>query len=467
MSDFIGRTAELQRLDQLYAARESAFVPIYGRRRIGKSELIVRFLHGKPAVYFLGKQATPELQRREFLVEAAAALDEPLLATFPADTWKRAFDAVVERWGDRSVKGKGKLVIALDEFQWMVAESPELPSVLQEAWDRRWRATGNVFLILCGSYLGFMEREVLGKKSPLFGRRTAQILLRPFDHREAARFHPGYAPADLARTRAICGGVPMYLRCFLPGRSVEQNIKAAILDEYSPLHREPEFLLREELREVEHYYAILMTLATGAAPSGEIAQRAGIAGRSIAYYLGQLVELGYLRRRYPLTGKPPVARHVRYELDDPLLRFWFRFVYPNGSILQKLGPDQAFAVRIRPELDSYYGTSFERLCREALPSIYEREGVSAAYEIGEYWDKHTQIDLVSLRDDAWTDLGECKWRPVRSVGALLDELDAKVARYPNPRGASIGRRIFTRHTPRERAPKRSRGSWHSLDDFYE
>src|SRR5437868_5112724 len=97
MSDFIGRTAELQRLGQLYAARESAFVPIYGRRRIGKSELIVRFLHGKPGIYFLGKQATPELQRREFLVEAAAALEEPLLATFPADTWKRAFDAVVER----------------------------------------------------------------------------------------------------------------------------------------------------------------------------------------------------------------------------------------------------------------------------------------------------------------------------------------------------------------------------------
>lgn len=466
MESFIGRAAELHHLEQAHAARGSAFIPIYGRRRVGKSELIVRFLRDKPAIYFLGKQAPADIQRREFLIEAAAALREPLLATFPAETWKAAFDAVITRWDEQHAASDRKLVLALDEFQWMVAESPELPSVLQEAWDRRWRSSGRIFLILCGSYLGFMEREVLGKKSPLFGRRTAQILLRPFDHLEAARFHPGYASADLARARAICGGMPMYLRCFDPARSIEQNIKAAILDPYATLHREPDFLLREELRDVEHYYAILMALAAGSSAGGDLARQAGIAVRSIGYYLGQLIELGYVRRRYPLTGTPPVARHVRYELEDPLLRFWFRFVYPNGSLLQKVGPEQAFAARIRPQLEGYYGQAFERLCREALPFIYEREGVSAGFEVGEYWDKHTQIDLVGVRDDSWIDLGECKWGPSRSLPALVEELDAKVALYPNPRGASIRRRIFTRAALPARAAAHDRVTWHGLDGFY-
>src|SRR5262249_37734947 len=157
-------------------------------RRVGKSELILQFLKGRPGVYFVGKKAPAGLQVREFLQEAAAVLDEPLLATFPAESWGAALDAVVSSW-----RGEGKLILALDEFQWTVEASPELPSELQVRWDRQWRDSGRVFLILCGSYVGFMEREILGRKSPLFGRRTAQIPLRPFGYREAALFHPRYS----------------------------------------------------------------------------------------------------------------------------------------------------------------------------------------------------------------------------------------------------------------------------------
>lgn len=458
--EFVGRSKEIGLLESAHRSRGSAFIPIYGRRRVGKSELIRRFLRDKTGVYFLGKRAQPAMQIRELLGEAAAALGDPLLASARATGWKDALEAVVSRW-----PANRRVVIAMDEFQWTAEASPELPSVLQDLWDRQWRQRQDVFLILCGSYVGFMEREVLGRKSPLFGRRTAQIFLRPFGFREAAEFHRSLSVVDRARVYFVCGGIPLYLHFFSASRSVEANIAAAILDELGPLHYEPDFLLREELREVDNYYGVLWAAASGAVTARDIAREANVGDRSLQYYLSQLIELGYLERRYPLTGKPPGIRQVRYDLADPLLRFWFRFVYPNQSFIQHMGARRALSDRVRPMLGSYFGGCFERLCREALPTIYEREGVSVAFEVGEYWDDSAQIDVVGLRSDNWTDLGECKWGRVGSAAAVVRELESKIGRYPNERNATIHRRIFTRAQPRTR-PSSDRVSWHGLEDLY-
>jgi AAA+ ATPase superfamily predicted ATPase len=460
MGDFIGREKELALLQTAYQGEGSAFIPIYGRRRVGKSELLLRFLKGKQAIYYLGKQAPAHVQIGEFLEESAAALDEPLLAGYAADTWRAALDAVVSRCPGR------KLIIAFDEFQWIVSASPELPSILQEKWDREWKQSGKILLILCGSYIGFMEKKILGRKSPLFGRRTAQMLLQPFSYHEAALFHPNYSLTDRARAYFICGGIPLYLRFFSDRRSIEANIIAELLHEYAPLYREGEFLLREELREVESYYAILLAVAAGNYSNQNIAKYAGMDVRGLHYYLQQLLGLGYLERCHPLAEGSRVARHVRYELADPLLRFWFRFVFPNASYILHMGPERALADRIRPHLDSYFGTCFEKLCREALPWIYKREGVSASFTVGEFWSKSVQIDVVGFRDDSWTDLGECKWGAVRSAGRVQKELEEKVGSYPNSRNATVGRRIFVRQKPKAVSPKGSY-SWHDLEDLYE
>ena len=413
-------------------------MPIYGRRRVGKSELILRFLRGKRAVYHVGKTAPGSLQLKEFLVDVARVLEEPLLAHLPTNDWRSALLAVGER-----AQGK-KLILAFDEFQWLVGASPELPSVLQELWDRSWRVSGAVMIILCGSYVGFMEREVLGKKSPLFGRRTAQIHLRPFAFREASSFHRGYSLVDKALTYFVCGGVPLYLRHFDGHRSVESNLETVILDEFGALAREPDFLLREELRDVQSYYAVLWAVAEGRCTVKEIAVASGLPERSLPYYLQQLCELGYVARTYPLSGMAAASRHVRFVLEDPLLRFWFRFVFPNQSLIQQLGAGRALREHIKPLLPAYFGGCFERLCRESLAGLYEKEGVGAGFQVGEYWDKHTQIDVVGMRDDGWTDLGECKWGQVRSLSALEHELELKVANFPNPANATVGRRVFVR-----------------------
>jgi len=458
---FIGREAELDLLRQAFLSHRSDFIPIYGRRRVGKSELILKFMTDKPGVYYLGQQSSAALQVREFLAEAARALDMPLLAELRAVDWQPALRTVAEQW-TRANPGK-KLVLALDEFQWIAAASPNLTSELQHCWDRWWRDAGHVMLLLCGSYLGFMEREVLGSKSPLFGRRTAQIHLLPFGYRDAARFHPRWSLQDQARAYFLVGGLPQYLLCLDDSRSIDVNIRHHMLAEFAPLFHEPVFLLREELREIAPYQATLHAVASGHGTAPAIAAATGLPERSLHYYLQQLTGLGYLRRRYPLDGRRPNRRQVRFEIDDPLLRFWFRFVFPNVSVIRSAGPERAFVDRIAPSLDAWYGGCFERLCREALPLIYAREGVTAGFEVGEYWSATTQIDVVGVRDDNWTDLGECKWGPVRSPRALQTELERKLQQYPNSRGATLGRRYFTRRKP---AARSEAAGWYSLDDLY-
>ncbi len=461
VNPFIGRERELRVLSRAWEEPRSAFIPIYGRRRVGKSELILRFLGDKPGLYYLGKKAPAGLQIREFLEVAAVAVDEPLLATYPASGWSDAIDAVMARR-----QAGGRIALVFDEFQWIVEASPELPSILQEKWDRQWQHSGDVLLILCGSYVGFMEREVLGRGSPLFGRRTAQILLRPFDYREAAAFHPGYSLVDRARTYFLCGGIPFYLQIFSNRRSFEMNLIAQVLDEHAALYREPDFLLREELREVESYYALLLAVAGGHTAAADIARVSGIAPGSLPYYLKQLIELGCVARRYPLTGEGRKPRNVRYDLGDPFLRFWFRFIFPEQSQLRRLGPDRALRELVKPHLDAYFGLCFERLCREALPRLYQREGVTADFKIGEYWSKQTQIDVVGLRADGWTDLAECKWGAVRSAPRVERELEGKVKLYPNRRNATLGRRVFARSKRPGDASGDSEVRWHTLEDLY-
>lgn len=460
MSSFVGRDAELQRLHRAYESSRSEFVVVYGRRRVGKTELLLHSLPDARGLYHTGKTAPAPLQLRELLQEAARVADEPLLASMSTESWKDALQTIVSRF-----KGPGKLVLVLDEFQWMVAASPELPSVLQELWDRSWRDAGNIVLVLCGSFVGFMEREVLGRGSPLFGRRTLQIKLEPFAFHDAARFHPGWSRVEQARAYFVCGGVPAYLRQFDRSRSVDQNIQDQLLDDFSPLFREPQFLLREELREVENYYAVLRAIAQGSHTAAEIATHSLIPARSLHYYLQQLTEIGYVRRRSPLDGGKP-TRRVRFVLDDPLLRFWFRFVFPNLSFIQHGGARRAFKERIAPHLAVYEGESFEHLCRQALPSLYVAEGLSASFTIGEYWDKHVQLDVVAVRDDRWVDLGECRWGTVRSAPGLRRELEDRLERWPNRGGATIQRRFFVRRLPARLKPAEGE-SWHDLDSLYE
>ena len=460
MTPFVGRLRELAVLDAAYHSERLELIPIYGRRRIGKSELILHFIQGKRALYFVGKKAPPSLQIREFMELAAESLGQPLLAEATVTDWGRALDLVLKH----SPTG-GKLILVFDEFQWTAQASPELPSLLQAICDREGRKGTPLMLILCGSYMGFMEKEVLGRESPLYGRRTAQILLRPFSHLEAGRFHPDMGIPGRAMVYFICGGIPYYLRFFHSADSIPMNICKQLLDEFAALFREPDFLLREELKEIENYCGILFALANGAPNAAQITAKTGISERNLHYYLQSLIELGYVARKHPLMSQAPSPRQVRFVVEDPLLRFWFRFVYPHLAFLGQNGPERLFKQMIEPELDAYFGLCFERLCREALPAFYRQEGVLSSFTIGEYWDRETQIDVVGLRQDDRIDLGECKWGSVRSIPSVETELSDRMKRYPNPTNFTLQGRLFCRQTPGKGIGKAIH-HWHTLDEIY-
>jgi len=455
--NFIGRNRELALLESQYTSDSGSFIPVYGRRRIGKTALLRTFCTDHPTIFHVGKEVPDQRQRKDFLIQAARVLDEPLLAEIAPPDWKELLTMISERW-----KGRQRLIIVMDEFQWTAAASPALPSTLQELWDARWEADQRVMLVLCGSYVGFMEREVLGARSPLFGRRTAQIHLKPFGFREARRFQSAYSLTDAARVYFICGGVPAYLQTFRPDRSVEQNLQESVLDDFAPLFREADFLLREELREVQNYHAILEVLAEGSLPQREIGVRTTVPAGSVSYYLTQLESLGYISKRYPLSDRRPAARVMRHELADPLLRFWFRHVFPNMSYLSASGVERTFTRRIEPRLPAYFGSCFESLCREALPLLYEAEGVTAGFEVGQYWSNEVQIDVVGRRDDNYTDLGECKWGAVKPA-AVVRELETKVGKYPNERNATVGLRVFCREAVTAELPG---VRCHTLEELY-
>lgn len=442
LGSFIGRQAELAALERQYASPRSALVPVYGRRRVGKTELLLRFANGKPTIYFSAGEKLRTSQLTDFLRSAAEWLEAPHLAGVTPLDWEAAFRLVAEA-GPRDQK----LVLILDEFQWLCDSSPEIPSVLQKLWDLSWQRDNRLLVVVCGSFIGFMEREVLGAKSPLHGRRTGDLRIEPFPFREAAGFFPHWSREEQARAYFVCGGVPAYLRRFDPKQSVIQNVTQEFFALDAFFQREPDFLLREELSEVKQATSILETIALGRRSQGEIARGVGLSTNALVPHLKNLVALGYLERVFPLKPTPPARTSVLYRLADPVLRFWFRFIEPNWSQMRRHSPERGFELLVAPQWDSYCGECFERLCREALPLLYAAEKMTSRFSVGEYWDKAVQIDVVGLRADHWVDLGECKWHGTPGIAAPAAELASRVAVYPAG-GRTVRKHLFLRAKPR-------------------
>lgn len=455
-TEFIGRARELEVLNRAYQSENNEFYPIYGRRRVGKSRLIKEFLKGKNSIYYLGKKAIPALQMKEFLESASKSLEYPLLEDIEKESWKTVIESILK------IKSNEKIIIVMDEFQWISEASPELPSILQGFIDHEWNGHEKVFLIICGSYMGFMEKEILGEKSPLYGRRTGQVLLKPFSYLEAANFHPNWSWEDKAMVYFLCGGIPYYLNFFKETDSIPTNIINNFIDEFSALSKEPDFLLKEELRELEKYNTILVTLSTGSLTLKVLSAQSRIEERKINYYLKNLMQLGYVKKHYPLSHLKQNKNSVRYILSDPLLKFWFRFIYPNQSYISMQKNEVAYQQIVEPQLSAYFGYCFESLCRDAMAYIYLKEAIQGKFDIGEYWDQTIQIDIIGLRSDGRIDIGECKWGEY-NVSSCMDQLKQKIEKYPNPENLTLSKKLFTRKAKTAKAKE----LWHySLEDLY-
>lgn len=403
---FIGREKELAELNRLYAEDRFQLFVIYGRRRVGKTTLLKEFCKDKPAVFYSAEQSNDHSNLLKFSELLFAHYNETTLEAF--GSWEKAFLYLSEKQADQS------LVLVIDEFPYLADCKPELLSVLQHLIDHKLKDT-KLFLILCGSYMGFMEKKVLGSKSPLFGRRTAQLQLKPFDYLTSIQFLGGFSPEEQLMLYGAFGGTALYLQQVQNHPTVEAVITNSILKPTGYLYEEPLLLLRQEVQQPGIYSAIIEAIATGASKANDIAMKTGEESAKCLKYIGALRELGIVRKELPF-GEKDSSRKAIYQLSDFMFRFWYRYVARNKTLLETDAQKIVWNKRILPDYSNYMGYVFEIVCKDFLLRQNSLGKLPLLFtEIGRWWgtDRRTheqvEIDLIG-RDRNEYLFAECKWR---------------------------------------------------------
>ncbi len=340
---FVGRSRELEVLSELHGSGRAELFVLYGRRRVGKTELLQRFCEGESGVYFLAAQVRDKDNLRAFRDAVATALDDPLAASVEFPDWSAALEFVAERAGGK------RLVIVLDEFPYLCEGNKGMASLIQRFWDTKGKSS-SLMLVLCGSQVSFMEKEVLSETSPLFGRRTAQRRLEPLSPRDSIRFFPNWKLRDRVLAYSILGGMPAYLQRFRDDLSLSENLSREVLRPEGYLFDEVQFLLRSELTNPATYNSILAAVARGSEKVGDIALEVGVDSTTANKYLHVLRELRLVERVIPLTDPDPLrSRRGTYRIADRFISFHFRHLQPNLSLVNNGRGRQVLEDRIRPD----------------------------------------------------------------------------------------------------------------------
>ncbi|MCD8379554.1 MAG: ATP-binding protein [Lachnospiraceae bacterium] len=404
---FYCREEELRLMNRRYEKNQFECVVIYGRRRVGKTALINEFCKDKPTIYFSALNASSQenleaLSRAIFTCKMPESVSAPVYANY-----EDALNEITE------MSSKKRLVFVIDEYPYLARAEQSISSRLQHMIDRQWQ-NGRLYLILCGSSMSFMEYQVLGYESPLYGRRTAQFKIQALTYREMTVFYPALSFQDQALLYGVTGAIPHYINKLDVKDDLDEAILDNLLEPSCYLFEEPENLLKQELREPAVYNSVLSAVASGASHANEIATKVGIESAVCAKYLKVLTDLGILKRESTVGEKP--GRKTIYTIDDNLFRFWYRFVSRNMSLISAGRIRSVYERAVKSNYPDYMGLIFEKMCREYLMRYAQNLPVELR-EVGQWWgsDREThqevQIDIVGLPVDGNACLiGSCKYR---------------------------------------------------------
>ncbi len=417
---FYGRKKELEFLNEKYASKKTEFVVLYGRRRVGKTELLKEFSKDKNPVFYICKECTDREQLNLFSEKLLAKNKlSKLLNSFK--NWEDAFEFIGE-----FDEGKKNLII-IDEFPYMVKGNSSIPSIIQKHWDMKLKDK-NLMLIICGSSMSFMENEILAEKNPLYGRATGIYKLDELDIYDVKKFFNAYSNEDIIKAYAALGGVPHYLLQFENERSIEENIKKFILKKGSTLYSEVDFLMKQEFRETAVYYTLVEAIALGNTRLNDIYTKTQIEKTKISVYLSNLVGIGIVKKTYPVSDTTKNAANLYsgiYELDNNYFKFYFRFLFPRLSDLEMGDVDGVFKSYIEQELNNYIGRIFEDVCIRYMRYMNLKEKLPFRFDkIGRWWEKQKEIDMIAIGKDSVI-YGECKWKNAKVGIGELNELRRK------------------------------------------
>lgn len=439
---FIGREKELNSLNKMHRSDKFEFAVIYGRRRVGKTALINEFIGEKKAIYFMGIESNAKQNLENFsksIMEYNTGVS--------ADTSFVSFQAALEYVF--MLAEKERLILAIDEYPYVARASKSLASTLQLLIDK-YKDRSKLMLILCGSSMSYMEDNVLAYKSPLYGRRTAQMKVMPFNFEEACRYLSDMNDEDKALMYGAVGGTPQYLLQIDSKISVEENIKNSFLDPSAFLFEEPVNLLKQEVREPAVYTAIITAIASGYSRMSEISNKVGENTNVCAAYIKNLISLGVIRKESPYGEKE--SRKSIYSIEDNMFRFWYRFVLANNSLIAH-GAAELVYKKIEVHFSEYMGKVFEEICKEYLwKELLEGKAAVEFTSLGRWWGNdpftrsQTEIDIMGEQDKKTALFGECKWTNEKVDTAVLETLvhRSKLFAYENVKLYLFSKSGFTK-----------------------
>lgn len=453
---FIGRESELKFLEDKYHEKKAQLIVLYGRRRVGKTETLREFCKGKPHIFFSCTQSTDKVQLAKFSKQV-------LRENIPAKQyisefadWEKAFRALLELpYGDK------KKLVVIDEFPYMCKGNRSVPSILQNLWDTVFKES-SVMLILCGSAMSFIEKELLAEKNPLYGRATGIYKMKKMGFYDSARFFPNYSEEEKILAYAVLGGIPHYLNQFSPDLSVAENIKRNILTKGAVLYSEVDFLLHQELRETPIYNSIIEAVALGNTKLNDISQKSLVEDTSkTSVYLKNLMELGIVEREFSVnagTKEKANANRGLYRLTDNFFRFWYAFGFANFSQLEDGDVEGVYEYLVEPALHEFASLSFEDVCKEFVRELQKKNALPFRYaKMGRWMGKttvrdpeaengvrmaETEIDLLAVDREAKEYLvGECKFK--RNPFSYSEYLDTRAKLAPLKEKAKFYYALFS------------------------
>jgi AAA+ ATPase superfamily predicted ATPase len=421
---FADREEELSFLEKHYKSKSAEFIVIYGRRRVGKTELALRFSKNKPHIYFLADRRPETDLLNELKQRISAFLKDESFAKLAVKDWLELFQEFTE-WNKTQ-----HTIIIIDEFPLLIETNRAAPSIFQKIWDQNLQNT-KTMLILLGSSISIMETDVLNYKSPLYGRRTAQWKLEPLKLNHLHEFFPHYNTETIMHVYACLGGVPAYLQKFDPDKPFWENVEQKVLTKGESLYEEAEFLLREELREPRNYAAILKAIAQGARTYGEILNQTNMDKSILSKYTSVLEDLGFIKRAYPIAIKPKPRKGL-YTIADNYLNFWFKYVFPNKTELET-GNTQYILDKIKQDYNTYLGYTFEQAATELIAEMKTQNKLPFTFSaIGKWWYKDNEIDLIALDEEKQTaTFLETKWGALnkKDCERILQNLKTKTQHF--------------------------------------
>jgi hypothetical protein len=402
---FVDREKELEFLNSEYYKKGSSLIIIYGRRRIGKTALIKRFISNKPALYFLASEEMERENLNNFKNLIAGFTNNELL--------KKGFDF---SWDDlfavlKDYKKEVKKIIVIDEFQYLGKANNAFPSILQRIWDTMLKDE-NIMVILCGSLINMMESQTLSYSSPLYGRRTGQIKLKQISFLDYGDFFENKSEDELIQFYAVTGGVPKYIEAFKEEREIFEGIRKKILNRQSFLYEEPVFLLEKEVADIGSYFSIIKTIAHGNHKLGKLAAVLGVNQTGLTKYLRTMIDLDLIERQVPITeNNPGKSKRGLYFIKDNFIEFWFKFIYPYRSYIEM--EDTGFVMdKIKDSfIDYHVSFVYEKICMEKMWAMNKENKFSfKILKLGRWWNNSQEIDIVGLNEETGDIIfGECKY----------------------------------------------------------